>query len=149
MIEILVRIAEAADADVVYRFVCLLSEKDFDKRQFTAHYNQNIKNENYIYLVAVYENNVIGFLSCHGQVLLHHNATVYEIQEMYIDEKYRSCGVGKQMLQKLERILRGKDFDVLEVTSNKRREAAHGFYIDNGFDSTHLKFTKKADTISR
>jgi PhnO protein len=145
MNDVLIRTAGEEDVAIVYSFLCLLSEKEYDRQLFEKHYLDNIDNDKNIYLVAETCKEVVGFLSCHGQILLHHNGWVYEIQEMYTDEKYRGKGIGKLLLQKLEGILSEKSYDIIDVTSNNRREEAHRFYLKNGFVQTHQKFTKKGN----
>lgn len=142
---VVIRNADATDVAVVYSFLCSLSEKEYNRQLFEEHYVHNITDDKNIYLVAEIDNEIAGFLSCHGQILLHHNGWVYEIQEMYTDEKYRGKGVGKLLLQKLEGILSERSYDIIDVTSNNRRQDAHRFYLKNGFVQTHLKFTKKGN----
>lgn len=143
MTPVKIRSAELRDLDIVYRFLCSLSEKIHDREKFEEYYKINIQQHNYIYLVTEVDESVVGFLSCHGQVLLHHVGWAYEIQEMYTDEMYRGKGIGKLLIQELERILTEREYDVIEVTSNNKRLAAHDFYMKNGYVQTHQKFTKK------
>jgi Acetyltransferases len=140
--DIVIRPATADDAEVVYGFICELSHTSFDKEVFERIFVENLSHTLYHYYVAEDEGKVTGFLSCHGQYLLHHNGLAYELQEMYVDEAYRSHGVGKMMLDVLLNKI-GGTYDVLEVTSNNMRKDAHRFYLNNGFLQTHLKFTRK------
>src|ERR1700694_5013883 len=100
---ITVRPAEPADAMTIFQFICALEEAAFDYIVFERHYMANIRNENYIYLVAVNETNaVIGYISCHGQILLHHCGKVFEIQELFVAGAFRRMGVGQLLMQSLE-----------------------------------------------
>lgn len=137
-----IRPATSNDLPIIYEFVCLLEEQQFDFPTFSACFETCINNADNYYLVVEINGQVIGYLSCHGQILLHHCGMVYEIQEMYVHEHFRSLGVGKLLLAKLEEILSTQTYDVLEVSSNMRREDAHRFYLSNGFEQTTYKFKK-------
>ncbi len=143
--DIYIRKANADDVQYVHRMVCMLEELELDRGTFEAIYLSNVADERNIYLVAEADNKVVGFLSCHGQQLLHHNGWVYEIQELFTDETYRGKGIGKQLLNELERQLVEKKYDMIDVTSGNRRKEAHAFYMKNGFSQTHQKFTKKGN----
>jgi PhnO protein len=119
---ITIRPAISTDMPVIYRFIHELDN---------------------VYLVAVDENNTItGYLSCHGQFLLHHCGWVFEIQEMYVQEGARGKGIGKMLITELENKLSARNYVSLEVTANMKRTATHTFYISCGFTETHKKFTK-------
>jgi PhnO protein len=143
--DLIIRKAVLDDTETVYRFICELKETIFDPHVFYRYYLHNLNNEKNHYLVAVTDNEVIGFASCHGQLLLHHMGWAYEIQEFYVDKDYRSKGIGKHLLNALEHVLSKENYDVLELTSNMKRTQAHKFYLDNGFEQTHYKFTKKGN----
>ncbi len=145
MANIVLRNAETTDVDAVYAFLCALSEKEYNREKFEEYYNTCLANDKNIYIIAEAEGKPVGFLSCHGQLLLHHAGWAYEIQEMFTDEAYRSHGIGKLMIEELEKRLSDITYDVLEVTSNNRRSRAHNFYLKNGFAQTHQKFTKKGN----
>ena len=139
----LTRPAQTSDIHTIYRFICDLEETVLDFSLFEQYYLQNIANKNYLYLVAVDKDNaVIGYISCHGQALLHHAAMVFEIQEMYVDKHYRQQGVGQQLINALEEWLQKNNHHLLEVTANIIRTGTHHFYSRAGFTQTHLKFTK-------
>ncbi|RYJ42524.1 GNAT family N-acetyltransferase [Flavobacterium beibuense] len=138
------RFATQEDVRVVYGFINELENTVFDYDTFEKYYFENLENKNNIYLVATDTvKNVIGFCSSHGQILLHHQCMVFEIQELFIATDYRDRKVGRFLLQALEDILKQQGHELLEVTSNKRRTEAHRFYINNGFAESHFKFTKK------
>ena len=138
------RFATQEDVRVIYGFINELENTVFDYDTFEKYYFENLENKNNIYLVATDTvKNVIGFCSSHGQILLHHQSLVFEIQELFIATDYRDRKVGRFLLQALEDILKQQGHELLEVTSNKRRKEAHRFYINNGFAESHFKFTKK------
>jgi PhnO protein len=142
-ISITVRKAENQDAEKIFEFLRQLEDEALEYQEFFLNYRNNIFNSHNIYLVAADTQNIpIGFISCHGQVLLHHGGMVYEIQEMFVDERFRGQGIGGALLKALDEKLKIRDFRSLEVTANNKRAETHEFYTRNGFEQTHLKFTR-------
>jgi len=142
--KIAIRKAEARDLDTVYGFICHLEETRFSFESFEAIYLNNIENPEYVYLVAINDSDeAIGFLSCHGQKLLHHAGVVYEIQELYVSRNNRSSGIGKALIAALEENLDKTRFQSLEVSANAKRTDAKKFYLKMGFEPTHIKLVKE------
>ena len=65
---------------------------------------------------------------------------------MFTDEACRGKGIGKALLQEMERMLSEREYDMIDVTSNNKRKEAHAFYQKNGYVQTHQKFTKKGNS---
>ena len=145
---ICIRKAQEQDASAVHRLVCILEEVEFDKAKFETFYLANIKDPRNIYLVASVNGKVAAFISCHGQLLLHHLDIVYEIQEMIVEKALRGLGLGIGLMRHLEKELRLRNGQLLEVCSNKLRDQAHEFYQNAGFNRTHYKFTKSYETVN-
>ncbi len=140
-----IRKVNKEDVYDIHRFVCELEDEQFDFELFKPLFLQNISTPNYHYLIAIYEDQAIGYISCHGQTLLHHLGLVYEIQEIFVDKDHRSKGIGKSLLQALEELIGKENYELLEVASNMKRKDAHRFYLANGFECTTYKFKKIKD----
>ena len=139
-----IRSAAAHDAEIVYSFISHLEERTFDFERFKEKYNDNLDNPDIIYLVSVNEQDeVIGFISCHGQDLLHQEGKVFEIQEMYVARNYRDRGIGKALFADLVEKLGKTDCERLEVTTQNKRSEAKRFYLKQGFVQSHVKFVKE------
>ncbi|HEY1045314.1 MAG TPA: GNAT family N-acetyltransferase [Bacteroidia bacterium] len=130
------------DAKQVHKLICLLENENLDLEMFTQMFSGNVRDPRNIYLVAEENGLIVGFISCHSQVLLHHLDIVYEIQEMFVDEHFRGKGLGRQLLENLQNEIQLRKGKYLEVSSNKLRDQAHEFYQLAGFNRTHYKFTK-------
>jgi (aminoalkyl)phosphonate N-acetyltransferase len=135
-----IRPAVNDDFDAIYRFVCGLEEEEFDKDALREIYHHCLKREDSIYLIAVVADRPVGYLSCHGRLLLHHCGKVFEIEEFYIEPECRSKGIGRLLLAALHARLASVPHVLLEVCSNMLRESAHRFYEANGFEKTSFKF---------
>src|SRR5579862_9422879 len=91
-----IRPAKNHDARKIYEFLCEKEEFLLDFRVFEIHYRDCIGNNDNIYLVAVDERNeAIGFISCHGALVLHQGGMVYTIQELFILGRFRKAGIGR------------------------------------------------------
>ena len=137
-----IRLARTDNILDIYNMVCDLENNVFDRVVFKSIYQKNISPDTNIYLIAIVDSIAIGFLSCHGQQLLHHEVMVYEIQEMYVNQSFRSKGVGKALLLELKMTLVRKNCKSPKVTANMNRNKAHQFYMENGFSHTHYKFAQ-------
>jgi len=144
MSNIRIRPVTVSDARTVWALLCLLEEQEFDYNLCEQLLTQNLQQLNNIYLLAVDEqDNALGYISCHGQILLHHMGMVYEIQELVVAPEARGLGIGKQLIAALEEILSTRECTSLEVTSSKKRTDAHRFYRSYGFAESHFKFTRQ------
>jgi PhnO protein len=142
-----VRKANPEDADSIFAFVCELEETVFEYGLFEQYYLQNIASTANRYMVAVdQENYVLGYISCHGQLLLHHLGKVYEIQEMIVHKNHRGKGIGQLLLQALKDSLQSENYQSLEVTTRVKRKDTQEFYRKNGFAQTHVKFTREPES---
>ena len=140
---ITVRPAAIEDADLIFSFVCALEEDHFHRDTFHQLYRGNIQNKDYCYRVAVdCTGKIIGYISCHSQVLLHHGGKACEVQEFFVDESYRNRGVGRQLMLAVEAYAWAEQARVFEVTVNLKRKRAVEFYLSSGFALTHIKLVK-------
>ena len=143
MVKVDVRQATAADIPVVYDYMCGLVERQLDRAVFEQQFTQCISVPRYHYIVACIGDTAVGFLGCHGQMALHYAGYAYEILQLYIHPEHRGVGIGKQLLQAIEDIVRKEEGVMLYLSSNKRRTDAHRFYIANGFEQSSYKFKKE------
>ena len=138
-----IRRAEEKDLPVIYAFLCDLENCQFELSVFENIFFTNLMIEKYIYLVAENESaTIIGYIGCHGQLLLHHCDWVFEIQELYVGNNFRKLGVGTALINALEKEITNLHHSLIEVTANKTRHGSHKFYVDQGFVETHKKYSK-------
>ncbi|WP_019988422.1 GNAT family N-acetyltransferase [Rudanella lutea] len=134
-----IRPATLDDCPVVYRFLCDLEETTLDPVAFQAVFGRNLANPSVWYRVAESGAEVVGFVSCHTQWLLHHTGQVAEIQELYVRPDYRNRRIGHQLVADVAQIARQEGFINLEVTTNARRTDTIRFYEQAGFRASHRK----------
>jgi PhnO protein len=138
----IVRPAMESDATAVKALLEELEGRAFDQEIFTRIYAEYLTAPLTLLYVAVgSETEIVGFISCKGQSLLHHEGLVFEIQELIVTAAHQGRGVGRKLIDVLKSELTRLEAKSLEVTSNKRRKEAHAFYQSVGFLNSHEKFT--------
>ena len=137
-----IRRATENDASVVYEFICILEEIRLNQATFDSIFHQNLTNPFIHYLVAERTGDVVGFVSCHVQQLLHHGGRVGEIQELFVRPDVRNQHIGHQLIAALNALAVAEGFINLEVTTNQKRTNTVRFYERESFKQTHFKLVK-------
>ncbi|MET3027338.1 GNAT family N-acetyltransferase [Flavobacterium sp. UW10123] len=139
--KIKIRKIENQDLDFVYKSICELENEVLNFEVFQIIFNENISNPKNLYLIAENENEGVGFISFHTQNLLHHCGLVGEIQEFFINQKYRGQGVGRVLINEILDFAEQNGLKSIEVTTNKKRVENVAIYENLGFTLSHNKFT--------
>ena len=86
-------------------------------------------------LVACIDERVVGWIEA---VIEHHlqSAPFTLITGLVVHDGIRGVGVGKRLCEEVERWTREKGLVVVRVTSRTTREAAHRFYLRDGYRQT-------------
>ena len=96
----------------------------------------------YHMLIAEIDSQVVGFIALHWFELSHWEGRMGRMTAFCIDEKFRSRGIGKKLLDASEKFLHTQGCIKFEVTSNARRTRTHGFYLKNGYQEDSKRFVK-------
>jgi ribosomal protein S18 acetylase RimI-like enzyme len=135
-----IRPAKNHDAKKIYQLLCEKEDYLFDIAAFEINYRVCVGDIRNIYLVAVdKENMVAGFISCHGQTVLHYGGIIYSVHELFTDKKYSIKGIGKMLLKGMQAELSKKEYRSLEASVNKQRNDLIQFYTNAGFEQTQIK----------
>jgi GNAT superfamily N-acetyltransferase len=92
-------------------------------------------------LVAIYQSQVIGMALLHRTRFLHRRPDG-RISTLGVFESYRSRGVGVRLIEAAEAVFRKWGCGRIEVSSGAKRQAAHRFYIREGFTEQPKRFIK-------
>lgn len=68
---------------------------------------------------------------------------VCHVSELYLDKKYRSGGLGKMFLTKVENIMKSKGYNAIRLFCLKNNEAGNGLYNSLGYGVTSSVYSKK------
>lgn len=138
----LIRPASQSDEETVYGFLCDLEDMLLDRVLFKQVFCHNLMNPTIHYLIAEVGDQVVGFISCHIQSILHHTGRIGEIQELYVQPDYRNQRIGHALVAALDTLARQERLVNLEVTTNQKRSDTVRFYEREHFSRTHFKLVK-------
>ena len=94
-------------------------------------------------LVATLDKKVVGLIGVHTMVTVHRDAPVGRIPVLVIAKEAQGLGLGRMLVEEVEKLLKKAGCKIVEVTSNDRRAEAHAFYRHLGYERTSLRFMKK------
>jgi GNAT superfamily N-acetyltransferase len=94
-------------------------------------------------LVATEGDRIVGMCGLSAMTTVHRDAPVGRVSVMIVDEAYRGRKIGALLLAKAERMLAERGCKILEVTSNMKRDRAHHFYEELGYERTSYRFMKR------
>ncbi|MEA3081252.1 MAG: hypothetical protein QOD54_920 [Sphingomonadales bacterium] len=94
-------------------------------------------------IVATLDKKVVGLIGVHRMVTVHRPAPVGRIPVLVVAKDVQGHGLGRMLVDAAEQWCRAKGCQIIEVTSNDRRTAAHAFYRHMGYERTSLRFFKK------
>lgn len=94
-------------------------------------------------VVATLDKKLIGFIGIHRMVTIHRPAPVGRIPVLVVDKEAQDKGIGRMLVEEVERRLKKAGCQIVEVTSNDRRGAAHAFYRHMGYERTSIRFMKE------
>ena len=88
------------------------------------------------------ENRLIGLTGLWYQTR-HYSGRSCEVDHVYIDEKYRSGGIGKQLFAFIETHAKAKGCEAIELNTYVQNAASHKFYFNLGFKILGFHFLKE------
>ena len=94
-------------------------------------------------IVATLNKRVIGLVGMHRMVTVHRPAPVGRIPVLVVAKEAQGLGLGRMLVGAVEQWCRKKGCQLIEVTSNDRRAAAHAFYRHMGYERSSIRFFKR------
>lgn len=93
--------------------------------------------ENGTVWVAVDNDKIIGYLAGIRKSYDSINANSAELDNFYIEEKYRRLGIGKRLVNEYKKYCKNEGIDTVYVTANAKNKNARSFYQASGFDDEY------------
>jgi len=117
----------------------------FLKSWIEAHYADRVRS---VYrsetpLVATLDKRVVAMCGISRRVVIHRPAALGRITALIVSKELQGEGVGRMLVDAAEEWMRKKGCQLVEVTSNDRRAAAHAFYRHMGYERSSIRFFKK------
>ena len=95
-------------------------------------------------IVATINNKVIGYLAGSINEKGSYKEVQYgEINNMFIDEKYRKYGIGKKLINEFKDYCKDNKIYNIKVEASYKNKGAIEFYHKNGFNEFNLTLTSK------
>ena len=131
----MVTIHEAKQSDIKKLLeLSLIWEKEESCYGYRANTEDDLKDR---YILAAYDDELIAYVFGKEEIqekqtsVIDKNMHYFEIQEIYVHPLYRSRGIGKQLIERLEEELREKGIELMLLsTATKNWRAIMHFYID-------------------
>ncbi|WP_283636025.1 GNAT family N-acetyltransferase [Aquaticitalea lipolytica] len=73
----------------------------------------------------------------------HYSGRSVEVDHVYIDDSYRSKGLGKQFFNWLYEYVKQKGYETMELNTYVQNYPSHKFYYNEGFQILGYHFLKK------
>jgi GNAT superfamily N-acetyltransferase len=97
----------------------------------------------YATVVAEASGVVVGIVGAYIGLALELDATYARLTGLVVDARWRGRGIGKALMQHIERWCREKGATCVILTSGHHRADAHKFYECIGYASTGIRFAKQ------
>jgi PhnO protein len=136
------RPASLADTEAVYRLICELKQKEYDRNTFATGFAANLNNPQQRYQLAKMNGEIVGLIGIQIMFPLNLNCWIGEIQELVVLPQMRGLNVGKTLLEWAEEEARRSGASLMELSSGKIRTDAHRFYQREGYEQSHFRFKK-------
>ncbi|EFX8016418.1 aminoalkylphosphonate N-acetyltransferase [Shigella flexneri] len=146
------RPATQYDTDAVYALICELKQAEFDHHAFRVGFNANLRDPSMRYPsmrypsmryhLALLDGEVVGMIGLHLQFHLHHVNWIGEIQELVVMPQACGLNVSSKLLAWAEEEARQAGAEMTELSTNVKRHDAHRFYLREGYEQSHFRFTK-------
>jgi len=136
-----IRPAKPADAKVLVELIEFLGH-DIDEKSVRRNIT-NLTKAGEAPLVAAIGRQVVGLCGIHRTVTVHRPAPLGRITILVVAKEAQDLGIGRMLVDAAEQLLKKAGCQLVEVTSNDRRTAAHAFYRHLGYERTSIRFFKK------
>ncbi len=101
-----------------------------------------LKHPDYHAIVAENDGKVIGMLGVFLGRKFEKEDLFGRILTMAVDKEYRFKGIGAYLVEEAEKWLKSKGANLLVIYSGETSSSAHGFYRQQGFEKSGVRFIK-------
>ena len=137
-----IRKAKITDAPAIARLVIQLgyhtspSEMEIRLQTLLAH-------SDYVTCVAEVSSTVVGLVGAYIGYAIEFAGTYARLTVLVVDEQWRGRGIGKMLMERIERWAREQGGTLIILTSGNQRADAHRFYETLGYTKTGVRYAKQ------
>ncbi|WP_408892535.1 GNAT family N-acetyltransferase [Paenibacillus taichungensis] len=141
--EIKIREIVANDyTEVVFLWNDVLEIRNVDDENFRVTIEKMNEDGNYKTFVALFENDVVGFVTIVQALSIGLSIGYLHIQALAVKKEFQHRGVGTQLLRHTENYAKELGISSIILCSGFKRTDAHAFYEHNGYDKDSYCFDK-------
>jgi GNAT superfamily N-acetyltransferase len=97
-------------------------------------------------VVAELEDQVVGLAHLHVSPSIEYEQPAAKLSTLVVDESHRGAGIGRALVEAMEREAGARRCALLFLTTAAQREDAHEFYRRVGLEETGKRFAKRLDS---
>jgi GNAT superfamily N-acetyltransferase len=137
-----VRRAEAADAEAIAELLGQLGYP-VGTGEIPPRLDRLRNDDRTAVLLAERDHRIVGLATVHILSVLNRPRDVAWLTALVVDESARGSGVGRRLVDAVERFAREHGCERLSVTTHESRLGARTFYLRIGFEATGRRFGKE------
>jgi glucosamine-phosphate N-acetyltransferase len=126
---------------VFYLLTQLWPDKKLNKEKIRKLFVARLLDKRHEQLVAVHQEEIVGFISLTILNSLWQEGFVGHIDELIVKEAFRRKNIASRLLNGISQIAKERLCKKIELDSSYHREAAHKFYSSKGFKDRALVFS--------
>ena len=138
----LYRKATESDCRAVYDMICDMEAKVLPWAPFADIFRAQLADERYECLIREEDGRAVAMLNLRYERQLHHADAIAEIMELVVAAPYRNAGRGAELLAYACERAAQRGCVQIEVACNQLRKDTHRFYLREGMQNFHYKFSK-------
>jgi len=120
-----------------------LADFYYKTKEGTRGLKKDIRNRDMIFLVAVINNNVIGFLNGYINKGSAYKNKIAHLDRLCVDKPYRNRGVSRLLLETFETQLKKSEVGSIRLNAFEKNIPAVSFYKKEGFYEYSTTYMKK------
>jgi ribosomal protein S18 acetylase RimI-like enzyme len=141
--EIKIREVVANDyTEVVFLWNDVLGVRNVNIENFRVTMENMNKAGNYKTFVALFENEVVGFVTIVQALSVGSSNGYLHIQGLAVKKELQHSGIGTELLRHTENYAKEMGISSIILCSGFKRTDAHAFYVHNGYDKDSYCFDK-------
>jgi GNAT superfamily N-acetyltransferase len=139
--QITFKLLKGEEAEIILPYLDIMNEQkvpmDLLKARFVEMLTQHYE------AFGIYDNDQL--IGCFGlwSMTRHYCGKSFEPDHVYIEEAYRSKGIGKQLFEWIEVYGKEKGVTTIELNTYVQNFPSHKFYYNQGFNALGYHFLKK------
>lgn len=102
---------------------------------------KHLSNKNTYFIGVIVDSTIIGYVWCYQSLFIGERRM--NINSMFVDEKYRSLGLGFKLMKEIKRIALETECNSISTHYAAFNESAGEFYKNNGFVSARVEVVQE------